>query len=115
MADKIKTSSKLIVDGEATQNNIIDLYGPDFKSCSYYDVGDRLLGLSMRDKSLLVLPLNKNDIEVICGESSHVYSREELSEFLQVACVLLDDENRWLPNFDLVALNYNGLNTIPEE
>ena len=88
--------------------NIINLFkkeDEELKYCSYYELDG--IGLSMLDKSLILLPLNGNEIELSLGDSSNVYSRKELAEFVKVASVLLDSEDRFLPKLDLIGLNYN--------
>lgn len=78
----------------------------DFDSCSYFDTEDRLLGVSMRDGSLAILPLSNDEIEVVVGDTTQLFKRAELAEFIHVAKILIDSENRHLHDFDYVGLNY---------
>ena len=88
--------------------NIVNLFSEEIEelhSCGYYELDG--IGLAMLDKSLIVLPLNMNEFEVTLGDSSNVYKRNELAEFIKVAGVLLDSEDRFLPKFELIGLNYD--------
>ena len=88
-------------------SNIVNLFSSDdreLKSCGYYESGG--IGLSMLDKSMTILPLNIDEFEVTLGNSSNVYKREELAEFIKVAGVLLDSEDRYLPKLKLIGLDY---------
>lgn len=88
-------------------SNVIDLldYNTDLKACSYYDENGNI-GVIMRDRSLTLIPLNKTDIELRLGDESFVFNRNQLAEFLNIASVLLDSEQRFFPDFDLAGLNY---------
>ena len=88
-------------------DNVVNLFDNEddkLRCCGYYEFDG--IGLAMLDKSLIVLPLNDNEFEVTLGDSSNVYKREELAEFIKVAGVLLDSEDRWLPDIDLIGLDY---------
>ncbi len=84
---------------------VINLFDEDLKSCSYTDF-DGDIGVCMRDRSLCVIPIDKESFEVIVGEISTLFDRAELAEFLKVASVLVDSEERWSPTFDLIGLDY---------
>ena len=84
------------------------MFEKDLVNCSYYELDDGGIGISMRDKSLMVLPLNNYEIEVVLGDETKVFNRRELAEFIKVASVLIDSENRFMPDMDLIGLNYNG-------
>ena len=89
--------------------NIVNLFDNkeddnELKSCGYYELEG--IGLAMLDKSLIILPLNKQEFEVTLGDSSNVYSRNELAEFIKVAGVLLDSEDRFLPKLELIGMDY---------
>ncbi len=89
--------------------NIVNLFSEnneELKGCGYYEVDG--IGLAMLDKSLIVLSLNMDDFEVTLGDSSYVYKRHELSEFLKVAAILVDSEDRFLPELDLIGMNYKS-------
>lgn len=89
--------------------NIVNLFSKDddeLKSCGYYELDG--IGLAMLDKSLIVLPLNMDEFEVTLGDSSNVYKREELAEFIKVAGVLLDSEDRYLPKLELIGMDYKA-------
>ena len=89
--------------------NIVNLFNKgddELKSCGYYELDG--IGLAMLDKSLIVLPLNMDEFEVTLGDSSNVYKREELAEFIKVAGVLLDSEDRYLPSLELIGMDYKA-------
>lgn len=90
---------------EIAMGNVIDLFGDDLKSCSYSE-DDRGIGLSMRDQTLMVLPMGPDTYKVILGDEVILYDRKEIAEFLKVAAILVDSEDRWLPEFDLIGHNY---------
>jgi len=88
-------------------SNVIKLFGDDFKCCSYYQVdGDEDFGVRMRDKSLIITPLNKNEWEVYLNGEEQIFKREDLAEFLHVITVLIDSEDEFKPSFDLIGLDY---------
>jgi hypothetical protein len=87
-------------------SNIVNLFEKDLISCSYFEPEDGEMGLSMRDRSLMVLPLNKSEFEVILGDESKVYTRAEIAEFLKVAAIFVDSEGRYMPDMDLIGFEY---------
>ena len=89
-------------------SNVINLFADELKHCSYYEKNDEV-GVAMLDKSLMVIPLNVDEFElVINGLNSYVFDRAELAEFLHVAAVCIDSEQRYLPKVDLCGRNYKG-------
>jgi len=86
--------------------DVIDLFEDDLKDCTYIDV-DGDIGVSMRDKTLMVVPINSTSFEVVLGGELRIYNRNELAEFIKVASILIDSEDRWLPKFDLIGHNYD--------
>ncbi|MEE8043590.1 MAG: hypothetical protein V3T32_00475 [Thermodesulfobacteriota bacterium] len=89
-------------------SNVINLFGDDdLINCTYYLAdGDEHVGLAMRDRSLIVTPVNLDTFEVYLNGQSQIYTRAELAEFLQVLAVLVDPEGKFLPEGELVGLNY---------
>lgn len=87
-------------------SNVIDLFEKDLKFCSYFEFDDGELGLSMRDRSIMIRPLNNSDFEFVFGEDAKVFNRKELAEFLYAASVFVDSEGRFAPHVDLVGFNY---------
>ena len=57
-------------------------------------------------KSLIVSPLNKNEFEVYLHGETQLYKREELAEFLHVLSVLIDHEDKFKPDLQLIGLDY---------
>jgi len=87
------------------KDNVVNLFDSDeLKHCSYYEMDG--IGVAMLDKSVMVLPLNSNEFELTLGQKSKVYKRAELAEFLKVAGMLIDSEDRFLPDVELIGLNY---------
>ena len=86
-------------------DNIVDLFPEELKHCSYYELDDEI-GVAMLDKSIIVLPLNFKEFEFVLNGESHVFKRKELAEFLHVAALLVDSEQRYVPEIDLLGHNY---------
>lgn len=87
--------------------NVTNLFGDgDLKGCSYYEAEGEL-GTAMLDESLIIMPLNRVEFSLSLNGVSSIYTREELAEFLHVAKVLVDSEDRFLPKFDLIGCNYD--------
>lgn len=86
--------------------NIVNLFEKDLISCSYFELEGGEMGLSMRDKSLMILPLNKFEFEVVLGDESKVYTRAEIAEFLKVAAIFVDSEDKYMPDMDLIGFEY---------
>lgn len=87
------------------EDNVVSLFGDDLKACSYFDLeGD--LGVSMRDQSISIIKLNKSQFEVHVFDESILFDRKELAEFLHVASILVDSEKKYLPDFDLIGIDY---------
>lgn len=78
----------------------------DFNGCTYFNTEHDHIGLKMRDDSLAVLREPGGKIRVVMNGRSNLYAREELAEFIHTASVLIDDEQRWMPEGKLVACNY---------
>lgn len=88
-------------------NNIIPIDQKDLIACTYFEdqnYGD--IGISMRDDSLQIQVLNKDEIKISMSGHSNVYKRSEIAEFLQVARILVDSEDRFLPFEKLIGYNY---------
>jgi hypothetical protein len=86
-------------------SNVVSLFGDDLKHCSYYEKNDDI-GVAMLDSSIIIVPLNAKEFEVTIKDTSTLFSRAELAEFLHVASVLVDSEQRHLPKIELVGRNY---------
>ena len=85
-------------------NNVIELIEPDFKNVTYIDDGD--IGVSTRDRSLAVYRLNKDDFEVVYSGGSFVLKRDVLAEFLQVAKVFVDSQDKFKPDLEMIGCDY---------
>lgn len=85
--------------------NVINLFPDELKHCSYYEYQDEI-GVAMLDKSVIVLPLNVSEFELVLNGESHIFKREQLAEFLHVASVCIDSEQRYLPEVELCGRNY---------
>jgi len=87
--------------------DVVTLVQPDdFKGCTYFDTRHNHIGLKMRDDSLGILREPEGKFRFVLNGNSNLYSREELAEFIHTASVLIDDEQRWMPEGKLVACNY---------
>lgn len=79
----------------------------ELKHCSYtagqYDDD---LGISTLDRSLGICRINDSQFIVITENDEIVMNREQLAEFLHVASILVDSEQRFLPEIDLIGCNY---------
>ena len=86
--------------------DVVNFDRSDLVSCSYYDLGGDF-GVTMRDRSMQIVRLNKDEFEFGAFGESQVFKRAELAEFLQVATIFIDSENKYLPNADLIGSNYD--------
>lgn len=89
-------------------SNVITLFGDekDLQHCTYYVDQNDEIALSMRDKSLLINRLGLSIFQLTLYNESRLYNREQLAEFIHVASALIDSEERWRPNEELVGVNY---------
>jgi len=89
-------------------SNVINLFNSegDLNNCSYFSDEYDAIGLTMRDRSLSVRPLSATTVEVMLGKEYWAFQRGELAEFLKVAAILVDSEDRWLPEVELIGMNY---------
>lgn len=84
---------------------VIQLKEKDLERTSYIDnEGD--IGVSTRDRLIGVDRLNDNEFLLITPCGSQVHSRASLAEFLWVSATLLDSEEKWRPEMDLVGCDY---------
>ena len=87
-------------------SNVINLFRNELKHCSYYEKNNEI-GVATLDKTLMVIPLNVDEFEVVINNlDSYVFDRNELAEFLHVAAICVDSEQRHLPEIELVGHNY---------
>lgn len=88
---------------------VINLFSneEDLKHCSYFTDEFDALGLAMKDGSLSIRPLNSKTIEVSFCDNFRVFERSEIAEFLKVAAIFVDSEDRYLPELDLIGMNYD--------
>lgn len=90
--------------------DVIDIKGEDkdtepFKHCSYYDQsGD--IGIAMLDDSLRIIRVNDNTIEFQLYGQSQLFKRNELAEFLHLAALFIDSEDRWAIDGKVVCIDY---------
>ncbi len=88
-------------------SNVVYLSQPDdFKGCTYFNTDRNHIGLKMRDDSMAVFREPENKFRFVLNGKSNIYTREELAEFIHTASVLIDDEQRWMPDGKLVSCNY---------
>jgi hypothetical protein len=88
--------------------NVIPFKKKELKHCSYYKLGDeQSLGLETADGSLSIAPLDCDEFEFCAHGNTQIYTREELAEFLQVAAILIDSQRKWLPELELIGMNYD--------
>lgn len=62
--------------------------------------------MSVNGGMLQINKISKDEFEVIGSGKSVLYKREELAEFLWVAAIFLDSEQRHYPKVDLVGCDY---------
>ena len=81
--------------------------GDELKHCSYtagqYDDD---LGISTLDRRIGICRINDSQFIVITENDEIVMKREQLAEFLHVASILVDSEQRHLPEIDLICCDY---------
>ena len=77
----------------------------DFKHCSYVDIhGD--LGICSKDRSVVVTRLNDEDFEISTPDGTHVYKRAALAEFLWLAAVFIDSQEKFRPDGKGIGCDY---------
>lgn len=81
--------------------DVINIKEDEFKHCIYTDHGD-FTGLSTPDWSMYIAPIGLDNFSF----NGRAFTREELAEFLHVALVLIDSEDRYKPDIDMVKLKY---------
>lgn len=64
------------------------------------------LGVATLDKGIEIMRLNDSEFLVITPEGSTVHKRESLSEFVWLAALFLDEEERHRPEGSLIACDY---------
>jgi len=79
----------------------------DFKWSNYFKDCHGAIGVCSNDKSIAIRPLNSSTVEINLGSETKVFDRRELAEFLKISAILLDSEDRYLPPYDLVGMNYD--------
>ena len=95
-----------ITEGLA-MGNVVYLSQPDdFKSCTYFKNDEGKIGLQMRDESLAICNERNGEYSLTFHGAGQVYTREALAEFIQVAKILIDEQDRYMPNGELAAHNY---------
>lgn len=77
----------------------------NFKHCSYADFYGEI-GVSLLDRSLCIYPLNNSEFVVGSELDSIILSREKLAEFIHIAKALIDSEDRFLIEEELIGRNY---------
>ncbi len=99
-------------------SNVIDLFekhvariaaiaDEDLKDCSYTKQDNENIGLAMRNGSMAFIPLNFDEFMVTLTDlGGVVFNRAELAEFIHVAKILIDDEDKWAPEGELIGLDY---------
>tara|TARA_R110002020_G_C16066458_1_gene755861 strand:+ start:118 stop:390 length:273 start_codon:yes stop_codon:yes gene_type:complete len=87
-------------------DNVVNLFEDELKHCSYWENDELDIGVATLDKSIIIVPINKDEIEIVFNGESNLYTRDKLAEFLHVASVFVDYEEKYKPKTDLVGLNY---------
>lgn len=79
----------------------------EFKHVTYIEY-DGDLGVSTKPKSLSIIRLNNNEFEIAtCGNNKSIlFTRHEIAEFLHVALIFVDDEERYKPELDMISCDY---------
>ena len=79
----------------------------ELEHVGYYEI-DSDVGVAMLDKSLIIMPLSNNEFDVFLGDNDSIlFKREELAEFLHVALVFIDSEDRYKPKVkELIGRDY---------
>jgi len=87
-------------------NNIIEFPdNTDFKNVTYTDQ-DGDLGVITRCRAIGIYRLNNKDFEVVHATGSFLIDREAIAEFLHVAKVFVDSEDKYRPDLDMVGCDY---------
>ena len=71
----------------------------------YFETNNGGLGIQFIEGSLPMGPSFKGDGYIFDGG---LYGREELAQFLWAAAYYLDSEQRYMPEGELVGINYEG-------
>ena len=81
--------------------------GDELKHCSYTEgVDDSSIGIATLDKRIGISRLNDKEFILVTQNDEQVFDREQLAEFLNVASLLIDSENRYMPEIDLIGCDY---------
>ena len=89
--------------------NVIPIKSDEFKHCSYID-SDGQIGIAMLNNNLTIEPINTKEFVVTMLDDPLMFitfNREELAEFIHVAKILIDSQDKWLPDFEMVGINYD--------
>jgi len=99
------------------KNNVINLFDKDteFNHSSYCSIfEDDVIGLTSEDGNILISPLGLHEFEVCLGGQCMIFEREKLAEFIHIASILIDSENRWMPSGEFIGVNYYNPELIGE-
>ena len=77
----------------------------EFVNIDYF-MQEGSFGLTMKDLTLELYDTGDNEFCINALKSSQIIDRKKLAEFLWVAATLLDSEERYRPDVDLVGVNY---------
>ena len=91
-------------------SNVINLFGDekDLEYCSYYvDDNDQIALTLLGDSPIRINRVGLTEFEITLRGESVIYAREKLAEFIHVASALIDSEERWRPQDELVGVNYD--------
>jgi hypothetical protein len=78
----------------------------DLLGCCYGVDDKDNFSVVMNDCSIRIQKINTDVLQVEAFGSTQTYTRQELAEFLHVASIFVDEEAKWLPDVDLVAMDY---------
>jgi hypothetical protein len=77
----------------------------DLKYTSYTD-NDGDLGVGTIDSGIQVIRLNDSDFAIVTPDGTQVHNRKSLAEFLWLAAVFMDSQERHRPDGECVACDY---------
>lgn len=81
-----------IVNSELKEVRYTELYG-DF-------------GVGTKDQRLDIYKLGRDEFVVEAGKEKLTFDRESLAEFLWVAALFIDSEQKWLPKVEFIGCDY---------
>lgn len=72
-----------------------------------YTIGDDgYFGVVTKSGEIEISQLNKNEFVVATPFGSNVHNREQLAELIWLAAILLDSEERFRPDVELIGCDY---------